>query len=189
MKNSKRIFLQVGFLLFAALAARAHNAVATPNFGLRRSGGSKARTVELGATKSQTIQVLGPPTKTSRFYSEIDEKWLPVLYYGSNKLTFLNNRLAMAELSDARLTVGKPGTAGFRVGSALPKPKPGAKPALAFGTFNVEYKPGTSYGVRYSAISSGNMKTPKGKVLDVAYEIHYDQQNRVAHVFLDETYD
>lgn len=188
MKNSKYLFLQAGLLLFITLAAQAQE-VATNNFGLRPSGASSARTVELGATKSQTIQVLGPPTKTSRIYSDIDEKWLPVLYYGSNQLTFLNNRLAMVELSDARLTVGKPGTAGFRVGSALPKPKPGAKPTRAFSTFNVEYKPGTSYGARYSAISAGNMKTAKGQVLDVAYEIHYDQQNRVSHIFLDETYD
>jgi hypothetical protein len=165
-------------------------AVVDTVFGLRPSSGSSQRVAGLGDTKSGVIQVLGPPTKTSREYFEIDEAWATVLHYGSNQLFFLKNELVLVELHDARFTVGKPGTAGFRVGSVLPKAKPkAAKPALAFGNFNVEHKAGKSRNLLYSAISYGNMKTPKGQVLDVAYEIHYDQKGRVTHIFLDSTYD
>ncbi|RZL13558.1 MAG: hypothetical protein EOO62_07780 [Hymenobacter sp.] len=172
-----------------ALAAHAQDVVASA-FGLRPSAGSSQRTVALGASKGQVIQVLGAPSKTSRFYSEIDEKWWPLLQYGSNQLYFNENKLALAELSDARFTVGKPGTAGFHVGSVLPKAKPGsAKPAPAFGYFNVERKPGKSRNLSYSAISYGYMKTEKGQGLDVLYEIQYDHQGRVTHIALDSTYD
>jgi len=182
-----RSVLLAGFLLAFAVAAQAQNAVVASAFGLRPSAGNSQRTVELGANKSQVIQVLGPPTKTSRFYAEIDEKWWPVLHYGTNKLYFDNNMLVLAELSDARLTVGKPGASSFRVGSVLPRAT--AKPALAFGNFKVERKPGQSRNLTYGAISHGYMKTEKGEGLDVQYEIQYDQQGRVSHVFLDSTYD
>lgn len=131
--------------------------------------------------------MLGPPTKTSRFYSDIDETWWPVLHYGANQLFLSGKRLAIIELNDARLTVGEPGKPGFRVGSQLPKPT--AKPTLAFGRFNVERKPGRAHNLSYQAISYGNMKTTKGHTIDVAYEILYDQQGRVSHIYLDETYD
>lgn len=184
-----RSFLLASLLLGFALAAQAQSVV-TSAFGLRPSASTSQRTVELGDSKSQVIQVLGQPTKTSRFYSEIDEKWWPLLHYGSNKLFFDTNRLALVELHDARFTVGKPGTTGFHVGSMLPRAKPGkAKPALAFGYFNVTHKAGTSRNIKYSAISSGYMKTDKGEVLDVLYEIQYDQQGRVTNISLDSTYD
>ena len=184
-----RAFLLAGFVLGFTLAAHAQNVVASA-FGLRPSAASSQRTVELGASKSQVIKVLGPPSKTSRFYSEIDEKWWPLLHYGSNKLYFDGNVLALVELSDARFTVGKPGTTGFHVGSVLPKAKPGkAKPARAFGYFNVEHKPGKSRNLNYSAISHGYMLTEKGQGLDVLYEIQYDQRGRVTTISLDSTYD
>jgi hypothetical protein len=184
-----RCFLLVVLLLGFTLATQAQNVVVSA-FGLRPSAGSNQRTVAPGATKSQVIQVLGAPSKASRFYSDIDEKWWPLLQYGSNKLYFNENKLALVELSDARFTVGKPGTTGFHVGSMLPKTKPGsAKPALAFGYFNVGHKAGTSRNLNYSAVSHGYMKTEKGEVLDVLYEIQYDQQGRVANISLDNTYD
>jgi hypothetical protein len=185
-----RSLLLAGFLLGISLVAQAQKTVVANVFGLRPSAGSSRHTVELGATKSQVMRVLGPPTKTSRFYSEIDEQWWPLLHYGSNKLYFNDNSLALAELNDSRLTVGKAGTAGFRVGSVLPKATSAtAKPALAFGNFSVEHKPGKSRNLKYSAISYGHMKTEKGEGLDVLYEIQYDQQGRVTHIALDSTYD
>ncbi len=33
------------------------------------------------------------------------------------------------------------------------------------------------------------MKTAKGQVLGVLYEVLYDQRGRVSHIFLDQTYD
>ncbi|MBJ6143275.1 hypothetical protein [Hymenobacter sp. BT559] len=182
-----RSVLLAGFLLAFAVAAQAQNAVVASAFGLRPSAGNGQHTVELGASKSQVIKVLGQPTKTSRFYSEIDEKSWPVLHYGSNKLYFNDNQLALVELNDARLTVGKPGASSFRVGSVLPRAT--AKPTLAFGNFKVERKPGKSRNLSYSAISHGYMKTEKGEGLDVLYEIQYDQQGRVTHIALDSTYD
>ncbi len=187
MTHRMRSLFLTGALLGATLAAQAQN-VAGSNFGLRISGSSNQRLVGLGDSKSRVIQVLGPPTKTSRFYSDIDEAWLPVLHYSSNRLYFTHDTLDYVELNDARLSVGKPGAPGFHVGSALSK-APAAKPPLAFGTFRVRYQPGKSRNMSYSAISSGYMKTAKGEIADVLYEIQYDQQGRVAHVFLDETYD
>ena len=184
-----RSCILAGLLVGFAFAAQAQTVVVSA-FGLRPSAGNSQRTVELGASKSQVIKVLGAPSKTSRFYSDIDEKWWPLLQYGSNKLYFNNNQLALVELNDARFTVGKPGTTGFHVGSVLPKAKLGnAKPAPAFGYFDVRHKPGRSRNLNYSAISSGYMKMEKGVVLDVLYEIQYDQQGRVTSVSLDSTYD
>lgn len=188
MTNQMRSFFLAGTLLVVTLAAQAQNVVSS-NFGLRPSGSSSQRVVSLGDSKSRVIQVLGPPTKTSRFYDEIDEVWGTILHYGSNQLVFSKDELGIIELNDARLTVGKPGTAGFHVGSVLPKMPPAAKAPLAFGTFRVTYQPGRSRNLNYNAISFGNMKTAKGQVLDVLYEILYDQQGRVAHIFLDQTYD
>ena len=189
MINLLRFSILASCLLGFTLLIQAQTVVDTV-FGLRLSGGSSQRVVGLGNSKRRVIQVLGLPTKTSRFYSEMDEKWMPVLHYGSNQLFFLDNSLVLVELNDARLTVGKPGTAGFRVGSVLPKVKPTvAKPVLAFGNFNIAYKPGYSRNLNYSASSSGHMKTAKGQGLDVIYEIMYDRQGRVTHIFLDSTYD
>jgi len=145
--------------------------------------------VSLSDSKSRVIQVLGPPTKTSRYYAETERTWATVLHYGSNKLNFTNNSLGLVELHDGRLTVGRPGTPGFRVGSVLPKVPPAAKPPLAFSAFRIDYKPSTSRNLTYSAISYGNMKTAKGQVADALYEILYDPQGRVSHIFLDQTYD
>lgn len=181
--------LVAGALLGATLVARAQDAVADSNFGLRLSGSSSQRVVTLGNSKSRVIQVLGPPTKTSRYYAETQRAWATVLHYGSNKLDFTHDELGLVELNDARLTVGKPGTPGFRVGSVLPRAKPAARPPLAFGSFRVEYKPGTSHNFAYAAISYGHMKTAKGQIADVIYEILYDQRSRVTHIFLDQTYD
>jgi hypothetical protein len=188
MTNRIHSFFLAGILLVVTLAAQAQDVVVFSNFGLRPSGSSSQRVVSLGDSKSRVIQVLGPPTKTSRFYDEIDEVWGTIFHYGSNQLVFSKDELGIVELNDGRLTVGKPGTAGFRVGSVLPQPKLG-KTAIAFGNFKVNYKPGTSRNLSYHAISYGNMKTAKGEVADVLYEILYDQQGRVAHIFLDQTYD
>lgn len=184
-----RSFLLAGLLLGSAFAAQAQNVVVSA-FGLRPSAGNSQRTVKLGASESQVIQVLGAPSKTSRLYSETNEKWWLLLQYGSNKLIFDEDKLALVELRDARFTVGKPGTIGFHVGSALPKGMlSNAKSRLAFGYFNVKYKPSISRNLSYSAISYGYMKTEKGQVLDVLYEIRYDQQGRVTKISLDSTYD
>jgi hypothetical protein len=187
MLNPLRTILLISSLLGFCPLVRAQTVV-TSAFDLRPSGSRSAQVVGLGDSKNRVIQVLGPPTKTSRFYSDIDEAWWPVLHYGANQLFFNGKRLAIIELNDARLTVGEPGKAGFRVGSVLPK-LTASKPALAFGRFNVERKPGKARNLSYQAISYGNMKTTKGQALDVAYEILYDQQGRVSHIFLDETYD
>lgn len=187
MLNPLRTALLISSLSSFSFLARAQTVV-TSAFDLRPSGSRSQQAVGLGDSKSRVIEVLGPPTKTSRFYAEIDKAWWPVLHYGSNQLYFNGKRLAIVELNDARLTVGEPGKTGFRVGSVLPKPT-AAKPALAFGRFNVERKPGKARNLSYQAISHGNMKTTKGHALDVAYEILYDQQGRVSHIFLDETYD
>lgn len=189
MTNRVYSLLLVGTLLGTTLTAQAQDVVADSNFGLRLSNSSSQRVVGLGDSKSRVIRVLGPPTKTSRYYAETENAWATVLHYGSNKLDFTHNILGLVELNDARLTVGKPGTKGFHVGSVLPKAPPAAKKPLAFGTFRVSYQPGRSRNLNYNAISFGNMKTAKGQVLDVLYEIQYDQQGRVAHIFLDQTYD
>ena len=183
-----RFPLLIGALLSATLAAPAQNTVAASNFGVRLSSSSSPRVVNLGDTKSRVVQVLGSPTKTSRYYAETENTWATVLYYGSNKLDFTHDILGLVELHDDRLTVGRPGTAGFHVGSVLPKPAPGPPP-LAFGKFIVVYKPGKSRNLTYQAISYGGMKTAKGQVVEVLYEIQYDQRGRVAHIFLDQSYD
>ncbi|AMR27512.1 hypothetical protein A0257_10660 [Hymenobacter psoromatis] len=188
MTNWMHSFFLAGALLGATLVARAQD-VADSNFGLRLSGSSSQRIVSLGDSKSRVIQLLGPPTKTSRYYAETENAWATVLHYGSNKLDFTHDILDLVQLNDARLTVGRPGAAGFHVGSVLPKMPPAAKVPLAFGTFRVAYQPGKSRNLNYNAISFGHMKTAKGQVLDVLYEIQYDQQGRVAHIFLDQSYD
>jgi hypothetical protein len=58
---------------------------------------------------------------------------------------------------------------------------PGAP--LAFGVFEVENKPGNDRNFPYSAISSGNFKTPQGGVSDDGYAVLYDAQGKVTHVF------
>ncbi|RZL09051.1 MAG: hypothetical protein EOO62_14450 [Hymenobacter sp.] len=187
MPSTLRNALLISCLLSISLLARAQTVV-TSAFDLRPSGSHSPQVVGLGDSKSRVMQVLGAPTKTSRFHSDIDETWWPVLHYGANKLFFSGQRLAIIELNDARLTVGEPGKTGFQVGSQLPKPT-AAKPALAFGRFSVEHKPGKARNVSYQAISQGNMETTTGHMLDVSYEILYDQQGRVSHIYLDETYD
>ncbi|MGI4739292.1 MAG: hypothetical protein ACRYG7_29345 [Janthinobacterium lividum] len=181
--------LLASVLLSAALITKAQSVVAFSNFGLWLSGGSSQQVVSLGDSKSRVIQVLGPPTKTSRYYAETERTWATVFHYGTNKLYFMNNSLGIVELNDGRLTVGRPGTLGFHVGSVLPRVSPAPKPPLAFNRFRVEYKAGKSRNLTYSAISYGNMKTAKGQVADALYEILYDQQGWVSHIFLDQTYD
>ena len=187
MTSILRTMLLASCLLGFLGLARAQ-AVAGSVFGVRPSASTNQRVVNLGDSQSQVRQVLGPPTKTSRFYDEIEHTWGVVLNYGSNQFVFTKNILSIVELSDGRFTVGKPGTTGFRVGSVLPRPAPGKTP-LAFGNFQVDYKPGKARNLSYSAISYGNMKTPQGRVADVEYGILYDQHGRVFHIYLDQTYD
>jgi hypothetical protein len=171
-------------LLGSALAAQAQ-AVAYQVFGLRPSKGSSQQVVNLGDGKSRAIQVLGTPTKTSRTYYEIEEAWGTILHYGPNKLFFLASRLDFVELHDNRWTVGKAGTTGFQVGS-VPKPtklSTGVATPLAFGSFRIKHKPGISRNVSYAATSHDNFKLPQGGMSDDGYEILFDKQGRVAHVF------
>lgn len=154
-------------------------------FGLRPSSGKSQRVVNLGDSKNRAIQVLGPPTKTTRYYYEIERAWATVLHYGPNKLFFLAGRLNMAELHDNRWTVGKPGTTSFRVGSVPNTTQPSASAAtpLAFGNFEIVHKPGTLRNMSYAAISYDNFKLPQGGVSDDGYEILFGKQGKVSHVF------
>jgi hypothetical protein len=154
-------------------------------FGLRPSKGNSQRVVKLGDSKSRARQVLGPPTKISRFYYEIDRAWATVWHYGSNQLFFLADRLDIAELADNRWIIGKSGTPGFRVGSVPKMTKPSANAAtlLAFGNFALENKPGIARNLPYAAISYDNFKLPQGGVSDDGYEILFDKQGKVSHVF------
>jgi hypothetical protein len=172
-------------LLTSAVAAQAQKAVYSEVFGLRPSPTSQA-VVHYGTRKSAVLRVLGAPTKTTRFFFEINNAWATVLHYGPNKLYFLHDALEIAEVYDSRWTIGQAGTPGFRVGSALSYAGPSvslpAKPV--FGHFVVEDKPGTSRNLSYSAISYGGFKTPQGGEADEeGYQILFDKQGRVSHVF------
>lgn len=187
MRVFQRVFGLVWVLLSFSLAARAQMAVAGSEFDVRLSSGGRPA-VSLGTTKKQVIRALGPPTKTSRFYDEIDRAWATTLHYGPNELVFTKDELGIVLLRDGRFTVGGPGAEGFRVGSVLPRPAAGKKP-LAFGHFLVNHTPGKARNLAYSAISYGNMKTPQGRVADAEYGILYDQNGRIFHIYLDQTYD
>ncbi|MGI4743227.1 MAG: hypothetical protein ACRYG7_49380 [Janthinobacterium lividum] len=184
MLNTLRIALVACCLLAFTLLAQARP-VPYKVFGLRPSNGDRQRVMNLGASKSRARQVLGPPTKISRFYYEIERAWATVWHYGPNKLFFLADRLDIVELYDNRWIVGKPGTPGFRVGSVpkMTKPSTGAAAPLAFGNFALENKPGTTRNLPYTAISYDNFKLPQGGVSDDGYEILFDKQGKVSHVF------
>lgn len=154
-------------------------------FGLRPSSSNSQQVVNLGDSKNRTRQVLGPPTKISRYYYEIERAWATVWHYGPNQLFFLADRLDAVELHDSRWTVGKPGTSGFRVGSVpkLTKPSTGAATPLAFSNFALENKPGTTRNQSYAAISYDNFELPQGGASDDGYEILFDKQRKVSHVF------
>jgi len=169
-------------LVASSMAAQAQ-AVRTSVFELRPSQ-SSPQAVKYGDTQATVLRVLGPPTKTSRFYYEIDRVWATFLHYGPNELHFVGGRLASMVLHDGRWVIGPPGTPGFRVGSVLSKAARQAGPGapLAFGIFEVENKPGRAYNLPYSAISSGNFKVPQGGVSDDGYAILYNAQGKVIHV-------
>lgn len=179
-----RILLITALLAGSAAGAQAQRAVPLATFALRPSAGS-TKAVTYGDTKATVVRVLGAPTKTSRFYYEMDRVWATVLHYGPNELHFVSGRLGSMMLHDGRWLIGPAGSAGFRVGAVPSKAAlvggPGAP--LAFGTFAVENKPGTSYNLPYSAISWGGFRLPKGGVSDDGYAILFDKQGRVAHVF------
>jgi hypothetical protein len=177
-----RSVLGASVLVASSIAAHAQ-AVRTTVFELRPSP-SSSQAVKYGDTKATVLRVLGPPTKTSRFYDEIDRVWATFLHYGPNELHFVAGRLESMVLCDGRWVIGEPGTPGFRVGSVLSKAARRAGPGapLAFGVFEVKHKPGKAYNLPYSAISSGNFKVPKGGVSDDGYAILYDAQGKVIYV-------
>jgi len=184
MNTILRRTLAVGMLVASSLVAQAQRAVPTTVFALRPSQNS-AQAVHYGDTKATVLGVLGPPTKTTRFYYEMDKVWATYLHYGPNELHFVAGRLESMVLHDGRWVVGQPGTPGFRVGSVLSKAARQAGPGapLAFGIFAVESKPGHDRNFPYSAISAGNFKTPQGGVSDDGYAVLYDAQGKVTHVF------
>lgn len=185
MQVLARLLFAATLLMGNAVAAQAQRAVLPGAFCLRPSPGSQ-QAVAYGATKSTVVRVLGAPTKTTRFYYEIDRVWATVLHYGPNELYFVAGRLGSLALHDGRWVIGPPGKPGFRVGSvpgkAALKAGPGAP--LAFGDFVVEDKPGKSRNLAYSAISYGGFRLPQGGVSDDGYEILFDKQGAVAHVFV-----
>lgn len=184
MNTLLRRALVASVLVGGSLAAQAQRAVPATVFALRPSQTSQLA-VHYGDTKATVLRVLGPPTKTTRFYYEIDKVWATLLHYGPNELHFVAGRLESMVLHDGRWVIGQPGTPGFRVGSVLSKATRQAGPGapLAFGVFEVENKPGHDRNFPYSAISSGNFRTPQGEVSDDGYAILYDAQGKVTHVF------
>lgn len=186
MKSVVKLFLLAVGLASSAGAAHAQRAVAASVFGLRPSPSSPQVVLD-GDAKSKVVRVLGAPTKTTRFYYEMDNVWATVLHYGPNELYFVAGRLESMALHDGRWLIGPPGKPGFRVGASPGKAalKAGPGAPLAFGYFAVENKPGVSRNLAYQAISGGNFKMPQGGVSDDSYEIQYDAQGRVAHVFAD----
>jgi hypothetical protein len=182
---ARTLILAVG-LAGSATATYAQRAVPSSLFGLRPSQ-SSSQVVTYGAAKSTLLRVLGAPTKTTRFYYEIEKVWATVLHYGPNELYLVDGRLASVALHDGRWVIGPLGKPGFRVGSVPSKAALQAGPGapLAFGSFEVENKPGNSRNLAYHAISTGNFKMPQGGVSDDGYEILFDAQGRVAHVFAD----
>ena len=176
--------LAAGVLVASSFIAQAQRAVPTSVLALRPRQTS-AQAVQYGDTKATVLRVLGPPTKTTRFYYEIEKVWATYLHYGPNELHFVAGRLESMVLHDGRWVIGQPGTPGFRVGSVLSKAARQAGPGapLAFGVFAVENKPGSDRNFPYSAISSGNFKTPQGGVSDDGYAVLYDAQGKVTHVF------
>lgn len=177
--------LAVG-LASSTIAAHAQRAVPASLFALRPSQSSR-QAVTYGDTKSTVVRVLGAPAKTTRFYYEIDRVWATVLHYGPNELYFVAGRLESIALHDGSWVIGQLGRPGFRVGSvpSAAALKGGGGAPLAFGSFELENKPGTSRNLTYHAISYGNFKTPQGGVSDDGYELLFDAQGRVTHVFAD----
>ena len=176
--------LAAGVLVASSFIAQAQRAVPTSVLALRPRQTS-AQAVQYGDTKATVLRVLGPPTKTTRFCYEIEKVWATYLHYGPNELHFVAGRLESMVLHDGRWVIGQPGMPGFRVGSVLSKAARQAGPGapLAFGVFAVESKPGSDRNFPYSAIGSGNFKTPQGGVSDDGYAILYDAQGKVTHVF------
>lgn len=162
-----------------AATAHAQEVVSYRVFALRPSATSRT-VIYQGASRQAVLRALGKPTKTTRFYYEIDQLWATVLHYGPNQLFIAHGRLDIAELHDNRWTVGSPGRFSFRVGSALSR-QPGRAPA--FGRFKVADKPGTSRNFAYSAISYGGLGNGKAVLDESGYEILFDKQGRVAHIF------
>jgi hypothetical protein len=181
-----RSALVAGALVASSLVPQAQRPVPATIFALRPNQSSPLA-VQYGDTKAAVVRVLGPPTKTTRFYYEIEKVWATVLHYGPNELHFVAGHLGSMVLHDGRWVIGQPGTPGFRVGSVLSKAARQAGPGapLAFGVFAVENKPGNDRNFPYSAISSGNFKTPQGGVSDDGYAVLYDAQGKVTHVFAD----
>jgi hypothetical protein len=184
MNTTLRSVLAAGTLVASSLIAQAQRAVPATVFALRPSQTS-AQAVQYGDTKAAVLRVLGSPTKTTRFYYEIEKVWATILHYGPNELHFVAGHLESMVLHDGRWVVGQPGTPGFRVGSVLSKAarQTGPGTPLAFGVFAVENKAGTDRNFSYSAISAGNFKTPQGGVSDDGYAVLYDAQGKVTHVF------
>jgi hypothetical protein len=182
---ARTLMLAIG-LAGSTTAACAQRAVPSSLFGLRPSQSSQ-QVVNYGDTKSTLLRVLGSPTKTTRFYYEIERVWATVLHYGPNELYLVGGKLESMALHDGRWVIGPLGKPGFRVGSVPTKAalQAGSGVPLAFGSFEVENKPGTSRNLAYHAISAGNFKMPQGGVSDDSYEILFDAQGRVAHVFAD----
>jgi hypothetical protein len=115
MNTILRSVLGAAMLVASSLIAHAQRAVPATVFALRPSQNS-TQAVHYGDTKATVLRVLGPPTKTTRFYYEIDKVWATYLHYGPNELHFVAGRLESMVLHDGRWVIGPPGTAGFRVG-------------------------------------------------------------------------
>lgn len=179
MPSSFPSLLLTTVLSGSALMACAQEVVNYHAFALR-PGATSRTVIYYGASKQAVLRALGKPTKTTRFYYEIDRLWATVLHYGPNQLFFANGKLDIAELHDNRWTIGQLGGFTFRVGSALSRP-PGKAPV--FGKFQVEDKPGKSRNFTYSAISYGAFGDGHYVADDDGYEILFDKQGRVTHVF------
>ena len=67
------------WLLGSGLAAQAQQRLAIKELGLRPRSDSQTA-VYCGASKSAAIRVLGTPTKTSRYFYEIENAWATVLH-------------------------------------------------------------------------------------------------------------
>lgn len=198
MKKTFAIFALLTLLVLGVLRpARAQATLVHYNaLGVMNASANTGSRVYLGDATARAQQVLGPPTRTDSYFSEVDNKTAIRWYYNNCHLTFIDDKLVLYDLNDATLAVGRDFATSFKVGNRIGSRiirVPGPTRDAPWDTREEDYfygykftaSPGTSRNIPFALVSTLELRNDQ-QTFEGYFEVLFNAQKRIVNIHLAE---
>lgn len=131
---------------------------------------NKSRGVYLYSNINEVKRILGEPTSVQEEYNEMEEAMAKVLFYKTNRLSFINDSLYSYEIKTADILVGTINGKTFKIGDKIetkkitiplgPAPFDPVKTEIihTFMDYNINIEKGASRNISYTAYLTLELK-------------------------------